>query len=133
MPAIRTVIRELDTTPNVADLISKIRRGAFLPRGTKLLIVMDQFEQWLYSHPITTGEPLLESLMHCDGSRVRAVVMVRDDFWMAATRFFRDLETRLVEGANSAPVDLFDMDHVRRVLRALGRAFGKIDVQNREE
>ena len=39
--------------------------------------------------------------------------MVRDDFWMAATRFMRDLEIRLVEGENSAAVDLFDLLHAR--------------------
>ena len=27
-----------------------------------------------------------------------ALVMVRDDFWMAASRFMRDLEIRLKEG-----------------------------------
>ena len=41
-------------------------------------------------------------------SIVQAVVLVRDDFWMAATRFMRDLEIRLLEGENSAAVDLFD-------------------------
>ncbi len=50
--------------------------------------------------------------------------MVRDDFWMAATRFMRALEIRLVEGQNSAAVDLFDLRHARKVLAAFGRAFG---------
>ncbi len=52
--------------------------------------------------------------------------MVRDDFWMAATRFMRDLEIRLLEGENSAAVDLFDPDHARKVLVAFGRAFGRL-------
>src|ERR1019366_10691217 len=51
---------------------------------------------------------------------------VRDDFWMAATRFMRNLEIRLLEGENSAAVDLFDLDHARKVLVAFGRAFGKL-------
>ena len=50
--------------------------------------------------------------------------MVRDDFWMAATWFMRELEIRLVEGENSAAVDLFDLLHARRVLMAFGRAYG---------
>ena len=49
--------------------------------------------------------------------------MVRDDFWMAATRFMRELEVRLLEAVNSAAVDLFDLDHARKVLAAFGRAF----------
>ena len=43
-----------------------------------------------------------------------------------STRFMRDLEVRLVEGQNSAAVDLFDPDHARKVLAAFGRAFGKL-------
>ncbi len=39
---------------------------------------------------------------HCDGEHVQAVVLVRDDFWLAASRFMRDLEIRLVEGDNIA-------------------------------
>ena len=53
-------------------------------------------------------------------------MLVRDDFWMAATRFMRDLEIRLLEGENSAAVDLFDLDHARKVLVAFGRAFGRL-------
>ena len=52
--------------------------------------------------------------------------MVRDDFWLAVSRFLRDLEIRLVEGQNSALADLFDLDHARKVLAAFGRAFGKL-------
>ena len=41
-------------------------------------------------------------------SGLQALLLVRDDFWMAITRFLRALEVRLVEGVNSAPVELFD-------------------------
>ena len=37
-------------------------------------------------------------LRQCDGEHVQAIVMVRDDFWMAASRFMRDLEIRLARG-----------------------------------
>src|SRR5207248_1327704 len=53
-------------------------------------------------------------------------VMVRDDFWLAVSRFLRDLEVRLVEGENSALVDLFDVDHARKVLTHFGRAFDRL-------
>ena len=52
--------------------------------------------------------------------------MVRDDFWMAATRFMNALEIRLVEGENSAAVDLFDLRHARKVLTAFGTAYGNL-------
>ncbi len=51
---------------------------------------------------------------------------MRDDFWLAASRFMRDLEIRLVEGDDSALVDLFDLRHARRVLMAFGRAYGAL-------
>jgi len=52
--------------------------------------------------------------------------MVRDDFWMATIRFMRELEVRLLEGHNSAAVDLFPVRHAERVLAAFGRAFGAL-------
>ena len=69
---------------------------------------------------------LVAALRHCDGEHVQAVVLVRDDFWMAASRFMRDLEIRLVEGENSAAVDLFDPRHAKKVLTAFGRAYGAL-------
>jgi eukaryotic-like serine/threonine-protein kinase len=38
----------------------------------------------------------------------------------------RDLDDRIVEGGNSAAVDPFDRRHARRLLAALGRAFGRL-------
>ena len=52
--------------------------------------------------------------------------MVRDDFWMAATRFMREVEVRLIEASNSAAVDLFPTRHAEKVLAAFGRAFGAL-------
>ena len=94
--------------------------GQGIPAGKKVLIVLDQFEQWLHAEEGRTKHELVQALRQCDGGRVQCVVMVRDDFWMAVTRFMRELETRLLEGQNSAAVDLFDLDHARKVLAAFG-------------
>jgi serine/threonine protein kinase/formylglycine-generating enzyme required for sulfatase activity len=94
--------------------------------GKKVLIVLDQLEQWLHARKEVAHTDLVQALRQCDGGRVQCIVMVRDDFWMAATRFMRELEVRLVEGQNSAAVDLFDPGHARKVLAAFGRAFGKL-------
>ncbi|MCU1376975.1 MAG: serine/threonine protein kinase, partial [Actinomycetia bacterium] len=69
---------------------------------------------------------LEEALRQCDGHRVQVLLLVRDEFWMDLTRFLWALEVRLVEGGNSAAVDLFDLDHARRVLLALGRAHRRL-------
>jgi serine/threonine protein kinase/formylglycine-generating enzyme required for sulfatase activity len=97
-----------------------------LPEGAKLLIVLDQFEQWLHANKEEPHAELVEALRQCDGGRVQCLVLVRDDFWLAVIRFMRELEIRLIEGQNSAAVDLFDLDHARKVLAAFGRAFGKL-------
>ena len=91
-----------------------------------MLIVLDQFEQWLHAQREEENTELVQALRQCDGGHVQCIVMVRDDFWMAATRFMRELEVRLVEGQNSAAVDLFDPSHAGKVLAAFGRAFGKL-------
>ena len=54
--------------------------------GQKVLIVLDQFEQWLHARPEDERyAELVQALRQCDGGRVQCLVLVRDDFWMAAT------------------------------------------------
>jgi serine/threonine protein kinase/formylglycine-generating enzyme required for sulfatase activity len=106
--------------------LAALRRGQGIAVGKKLVIVLDQFEQWLHAKKQEQDTELVQALRQCDGGGVQCIVMVRDDFWMAVIRFMRQLEVRLVEGQNSAAVDLFDNDHARKVLSAFGRAFGKL-------
>src|SRR5208337_2102650 len=97
-----------------------------IPVGKKVVIVLDQFEQWLHAKKEQENTELVQVLRQCDGGRVQCIVMVRDDFWMAVIRFMRELEIRLVEGQNSAAVDLFPLRHAEKVLAAFGRAFGAL-------
>src|SRR5439155_27143766 len=68
---------------------------------------------------------LVRALRQCDGANVQCLVLVRDDFAMAAARFMRALEIRLVESQNFATVDPFDLVHARKVLRAFGLAYDR--------
>ena len=111
---------------SLRETLAGLRRDEGIPSGKKVLIVLDQFEQWLHAKKEETNSELVQSLRQCDGEHLQCIVMVRDDFWMAATRFMRELEIRLVEAQNSMPVDLFDLDHARKVLAAFGRAFGRL-------
>jgi serine/threonine protein kinase/formylglycine-generating enzyme required for sulfatase activity len=111
---------------SLKETLAALRRWQGLPAGKKILIVLDQFEQWLHASKADDNTQLIQALRQCDGSRVQCIVMVRDDFWLAVSRFLRQLEVRLVEGQNSALADLFDRDHARKVLAAFGRAFGKV-------
>jgi hypothetical protein len=92
--------------------------------ATKVLIVIDQFEQWLHARGAGADSQLIAALRQCDGAAVQCLVLVRDDFWMSVTRFMQALEIPLLEGHNSAAVDLFDPTHARKVLAAFGRAYG---------
>jgi len=121
---LRKACPELPAGGTLVDALAALRRGHVLRPGQKVLLVLDQFEQWLFARRDEQNTELVAALRQCDGEHVQAVVMVRDDFWMAATRFMRDLEIRLVEGENSAAVDLFDLLHARRVLVAFGSAYG---------
>jgi formylglycine-generating enzyme required for sulfatase activity len=103
-----------------------LRQGKGLPTGKKLLIVLDQFEQYLQSCPALEVAPLVEALRQCDGEHVQCLVLVRDDFWMALTRFLRMLEINLSSERNMMAVDLFDREHARAVLAAFGRGHGKL-------
>jgi serine/threonine protein kinase/formylglycine-generating enzyme required for sulfatase activity len=106
------------------ESLNGFRRGEVLPQGKKVLVVLDQFEQWLHAGRGEHDGELVQALRQCDGRRVQCVVMVRDDFWMATTRFMQALEIDLVPSQNCAVVDLFDLRHAKKVLTAFGRAFG---------
>jgi len=117
--------------PDLPGALGLVETFALLRRGErrKVVIVLDQLEQWLHAHRMEQRTELVNALRQCDGAGLQAVVMVRDDFSMAASRFMRELENRILEGRNFATVDLFDVDHARRVLTKFGQAFGKLPSQ----
>ena len=122
----------LETNLNLKETLATLRRGQGIPHGKKVLIVLDQFEQWLHAKKEEENTELVQALRQCDGGRVQCVVMVRDDFWMAVTRFLRELEVRLLENRNLTAVDLFPVRHAEKVLGAFGRAFGSLPDQGSE-
>ncbi|MCA9029591.1 MAG: protein kinase [Planctomycetaceae bacterium] len=124
--AIDRKIPNLEVEGNLADRFAEIRRGHGLPDNGKLLVVIDQFEQWLNEVHSRTDTELLDALRQCDGDRVQCILLVRDDFWMALSRFMEEVEVPLALGQNVQMVDLFDPSHARKVLIQFGRAFGQL-------
>ena len=124
--ALRKASRSLSTETSLVDALAALRQGETLHPGTKVLLVLDQFEQWLFARQREQNPELVAALRQCDGEHVQAIVLVRDDFWMAATRFLQDLEIELFPDQNVAFVDLFDPRHARNVLAAFGRAYGAL-------
>jgi serine/threonine protein kinase/formylglycine-generating enzyme required for sulfatase activity len=126
LKALRKRCTGLPDKLGLAEALATLRRGRGLEAGEKVLLVLDQFEQFLHARNGEENSMLAQSLRQCDGERVQALLMVRDDFWMAVVRFLEELEVRIVQGENAAAVDLFDPRHARKVLEAFGRAFGAL-------
>ncbi len=123
---LRQTLPSLDEEASLTKVLAALRRGQVPRVGKKVLLVLDQFEQWLHAHRAEESTSLVRALKQCDGQHLQCLLLVRDDFWMSATRFMRELEIPLSEGRNSAAVDLFDLRHARKVLRAFGRAYGTL-------
>jgi hypothetical protein len=102
-----------------------------LGQGQKLLIVLDQFEQWLHVRRRDQDPELARALSQCDGEHVQALIMVRDDFWVALSRFMGELGVDILQGRNAALVDLFDLIHARKVLAEFGRAYRRLPEDHR--
>lgn len=98
---------ELESEKNLADALAAVRRGSSATGKRKVLIVLDQFEQWLHNRDHDGNQNLVEALRQCDGQRVQAVLTVRDDFWMGISRVMHDLEIDLIPGDNVSAIDLF--------------------------
>lgn len=113
---------------DVAALLQELRETP-IAEGKKLLIVIDQFEQWLYANAGVAESTLVRALRQCDGGRIQSIVVVRDDFWLATSRFFSSLEIPNVAEHNSFLVDLFSLSHARLVLERFGRAYGRLPAE----
>ncbi len=118
---------DLPADLGLKETLAALRRGQGIPAGKKLLIVLDQFEQWLHAKREQQDTELAQALRQCDGQHVQCLVLVRDDFWLALSRFMSVLHIELLQGQNIALVDLFDPLHARNVLAAFGRAFGRLN------
>lgn len=143
---VRSIIVDAGPTGTEARLLAELRRAAPLLPGDcdlaeavallrddpsvrprqKVLLVLDQFEQWLQGNLIGPDALLVRALRQCDGVHVQFLLLVRDDFWTATTRLFRAIDVPLIDGTNAMAVELFDVRHARKVLENFGRALGQI-------
>lgn len=121
--ALRKVCPDLSPNLGLVESMTMLRRQRSGTSGRRLLIVIDQFEQWLHSRSKDGSGDLLNALRQCDGKNLQCIITVRDDFWMAVTQFMNELEVSLVPGENLGSVDLFNLRHAKRVLTAIGQAY----------
>jgi len=126
LKGLRKQCPDVPATLGLVETLATLRRGHHLPADKKIILILDQFEQWLHAKREEKDTDLVQALRHCDGGRVQCIVMVRDDFGMAATRFMGVVDIPILQGHNFATVDLFDLLHSRKVLAEFGRAFGRL-------
>ena len=115
---------DLPTDLGLVESMTALRRRKQQSPPGRILIVLDQFEQWLHSRPKEDAGELVRALRQCDGIHLQCIITIRDDFWMAVTNFMHELEVRLVPENNLAAVDLFSIRHSKKVMTAIGRAYG---------
>lgn len=135
LAALRGQFPELPSDVSLVEAFEGLREGRWdsdsemaerRDSSRRVVVVLDQFEQWLHGNRSEFRGTLSEALRQCDGRRLRVVLLVRDDFWTPLTEFLRVLEVRSVEGLNLADLQLFDPTHARKVLAAFGAAYGRL-------
>ena len=122
LKALRKAAPEL---PNDAGLIASFARLREHTQG-KIVVILDQFEQWLQSHPDPAATELVAALRQCDGGSLQVMVLVREGFHLAANRFMQAVETQILQGSNYATIDAFPVDHARDVLVRFGQGLGRL-------
>ncbi len=122
---LRKRLPELPSELGLAESAERIRRSD----GLKVVLIIDQFEQWLYTHRVDVECDLVRALRQCDGGKLQAILMIRDDFYLAAARLMNHIDVPIVTDQNFKLVDLFDLEHARRVLSRFGEAYDKLPAQ----
>lgn len=98
----------------------------------KIIVFIDQFEQWLAKDGASLEHPLVQGLRQCDGGCVQCMLIVRDDFWLPISRLMSLLEVSIVDGENAMLIDSFDEAHAKDVLCELGRSMSCLPVAESE-
>lgn len=126
LAGLRRQFPQLGSLETLHETFFAMRRHPSLVSRKKVLVVLDQFEQWLQANQADRSAELVQSLRQCDGESVQCLVLVRDDFWMATLHFMREIECSLLDGQNASIIDLFPPRHAEQILGEFGRAYGAL-------
>jgi serine/threonine protein kinase/formylglycine-generating enzyme required for sulfatase activity len=89
--------------------------------GRRLLVVLDQFEQWLEVHEQVNASHLALALRHCSPGKLQALLLFRKEFYAVASNFVsRQLELEISTNWNSLQLPSFTDSHARLVLGIFG-------------
>ena len=127
MKGLRKACPGIPDETSLPELFASLREGVWMPRGKKLAIVLDQFEQWLHAHRGEEETQLVQALRHCDGERVQCVVTGARRLLAGHESVYADVgDPSCWKDRNVGLVDLFDPLHARKVLAEFGRAYGRL-------
>lgn len=125
MKALRRRFAAIPDDVSLPEVFDGLRNNVWSSEQ-KLLIVLDQFEQWLQHHPQVAESQLTQALRHCNGTNLCCILLIRDEYWLQTSRLFESLDCDLRERENAQRIDRFDKQHARKVLFMLGRALQKL-------
>lgn len=120
--ALKGKLPGLQDTTTLTEAMLRIRRC----EDPKVVVFIDQFEQWLSSNQDDDHSEMTSALRQCDGKTLQVVLIVRDDFGPANQFMTSDLETSIKKDSNFAWVRLFDTEHAKKVLIKFGQAYERL-------
>src|SRR5262245_35851284 len=74
LKGLRRQVPDLPGNLGLAEALAALRRGRHLEPGQKVLLVLDQFEQWLHAKRNDENTELVQALRQCDGGRLQCIV-----------------------------------------------------------
>lgn len=112
------------STASLTEILTEFKESASCKPDSrnppkKLLIVIDQFEQWLSVYGRRKDTQLQQALSLCDGNHLQAVLIFRDEFITAATTLLRSCHARLQDGYSWFPIHPLTADEAASVLEHL--------------
>lgn len=110
--------REAKDLPSAMSLIRRNRH--------RVLLVFDQFEQYLLDRRLDLSHPIVQALRQCDGENLKSVLLIRDEFWSEISQLMNWTETPLGDGDNSMNLPLLTGQQANQTLWALGVAHGRL-------
>jgi Novel STAND NTPase 1/Sulfatase-modifying factor enzyme 1/TIR domain len=102
---LRKKLPDLARQLSLTETIAALRQRHGLNPGEKVLLVIDQFEQWLHARREEQETELAQALRQCDGEHVQCLVTVRDDFWVSLSRFMGSLRIEILQGQTFALIE----------------------------
>ncbi len=122
---LKKVFLDLESIDELPELTRRIRKRPAPHANQKIVIVIDQFEQWLQGRQIDSDLELVQALRQCDGHSIQCILILRDDFYVDLSQFMRAVDASLNEEDNAMSVPEFTLEHAKTVLTKFGTLLKK--------